>query len=363
VCVFVWWLGGGGRQITLRRQFEAKEYVVLDWAVNCAALSQYYLGQVDYTTSAHCLLCASKVAMGAETVGEEEKQDKISQINRCWIKYALNLLQEPAKARSGATACAVEFGVEITDDARAAIPSEGPRNFVEAKAIFQMGQTHIRSALKILTLDGHVTDHIEVLQDQSRLYQALVPFVDDVDSKCKLHKRRLDMLLSVVTELNPQYFLAVVRQLQFEIAETYHEMMSLKRTKYSDSNPPDSHATAKINKLGMQCIRWFTAFQDSTRENVSKEIPKDLEDTVERPFLVAKFTSARIYSQLLVSDPSQYADNMKKCEEGYSWCVKYVDDHPNCKCFQEEYPLCKEMAAMLPAKVARELHALKTNLL
>ena len=36
-----------------------------------------------------------------------------------------------------------------------------------------------------------------------------------------MHKRRIDLLEAVVKQLNPQYFLLVCRQLNFELAEIY----------------------------------------------------------------------------------------------------------------------------------------------
>jgi len=36
-----------------------------------------------------------------------------------------------------------------------------------------------------------------------------------------MHKRRIDMLLALVKDLNPQYFLAVCRQLDYELGEAY----------------------------------------------------------------------------------------------------------------------------------------------
>jgi hypothetical protein len=43
-------------QVTLRRQYEAKEYNALEWAVNCAALSQ-----VSYTTARPCCPCSTSL--------------------------------------------------------------------------------------------------------------------------------------------------------------------------------------------------------------------------------------------------------------------------------------------------------------
>ena len=37
----------------------------------------------------------------------------------------------------------------------------------------------------------------------------------------KMHKRRIDMLGALVSQLNPQYYLLVCRQLDFELAEAY----------------------------------------------------------------------------------------------------------------------------------------------
>lgn len=51
---------------------------------------------------------------------------------------------------------------------------------VQAKEYFQM--------------DGYVTDHIEILQDHSALFRTLAFFEEDVEPRCKMHKRRIDML-------------------------------------------------------------------------------------------------------------------------------------------------------------------------
>lgn len=40
---------------TLRRQLETDQYDPVDWALNCATLSQYYITQPNYILSRHCL--------------------------------------------------------------------------------------------------------------------------------------------------------------------------------------------------------------------------------------------------------------------------------------------------------------------
>lgn len=48
-------------------------------------------------------------------------------------------------------------------------------------------------------MDGYVTDHIEILQDHSALFRALAFFEEDLERRCKMHKRRVDMLEPICT--------------------------------------------------------------------------------------------------------------------------------------------------------------------
>jgi len=47
--------GGMYCHTTLRRQLETEQYDPVDWAVNCATLSQYYITQGNYMLARHCL--------------------------------------------------------------------------------------------------------------------------------------------------------------------------------------------------------------------------------------------------------------------------------------------------------------------
>lgn len=39
-----------------------------------------------------------------------------------------------------------------------------------------------------------MTDHVEILQDHSALFRTLTFFEEDLEARCKMHKRRIDML-------------------------------------------------------------------------------------------------------------------------------------------------------------------------
>uniref|UniRef100_F7AHV0 KIF-binding protein n=2 Tax=Ciona intestinalis TaxID=7719 RepID=F7AHV0_CIOIN len=171
--------------------------------------------------------------------------------------------------------CESRFPLEVTL-IEEKCPHDYCVNFNQAKKVFQFGKDRATESLKHFVLDGFVTDHIELNQDISRLYQHVSFFEPNYDVRCKMYKRRLDMLIKIVGEINPQYYLAFTRQLQFEIGETYSDMMDMKVAILSSSGqPPNQHSVKKINLLCYSSIKilWFVPrYTEITREEVSGKI-------------------------------------------------------------------------------------------
>lgn len=243
----------------------------------------------------------------------------------------------------------------------AIVPTALPTDFATAKVAYLAGAEWVVRSKAFFTLEDHVTDYVTTLQDHSCLYKRLAFFAEAPDDKCKLHKRRVDMLAGIEKELNPQYFLQVCRQLQYELAETVQEMAYQKRSKFSDANPPDAHAHKKINKLTMQAIRWYQSFVDSCRDLKTNEVPEQLEDTVVRPFLRAKFQQADLWRRVLVGSAADYVANSQRSIALYNECIAYCavekNSDPNYHQFAEELALAKEMVQMIPIKMRKELDA------
>lgn len=91
---------------TLRRQVEAKTYEPIDFALNSATLSQYFIGQNMFKQARHHLAAATLVMSEYEAnmltppnLTEEQKADiketfkhRYADVARCWAKYGLALL-------------------------------------------------------------------------------------------------------------------------------------------------------------------------------------------------------------------------------------------------------------------------------
>ncbi|XP_060557605.1 KIF-binding protein-like [Ruditapes philippinarum] len=85
---------------TLQRQLDSSDLDSLDWSLQAATLSQYYMTEREFTMSRHCLASAEVIFAQAESNDlncPDEIKEKVNQaradIDRCWIKYGLGLLE------------------------------------------------------------------------------------------------------------------------------------------------------------------------------------------------------------------------------------------------------------------------------
>lgn len=382
---------------TLQRQLEFNNFAPLEWAVNAATLSQYYITKSCYMEGRHCLAAASvvvglagevpSVAAAKESEAESEKREKLCQrkaeIARCWIKYCLNLINDAKKMlednigeldadrqaemkvrrrqeeeeKEKGRKTVVLFGSSDTSDSILSMEEKVscayPLDFNEARAIFLVGQNYVNEAKEYFQIDGHATDHIEVVQDHSALFKALAFFEDDYERCCKMHKRRIDMLEPICKDLNPQYYLLISRQLQFEVAETYYEMMDLKIAVADKQEELEAHTIRKINHLTTSSIKYYELFLDSLK-TPDKKFPDKLEEDVLRPAIVAKFRIARLYSRIITADSNKQIENISQSLEYYRFVVDYCTRNQDAKkAVETELELSEEMASLLPLRLER----------
>ncbi|KAF1392973.1 hypothetical protein PFLUV_G00033580 [Perca fluviatilis] len=385
---------------TLQRQLQLNQYSPMEWALNAATLSQYYITKGRYMEGRHCLSAATVIsglagevpseaaAQESETESERREQlmQKRAEIARCWIKYCLNVLQDSKKLLEDSIGeldtdrqeelkrarrreeeeeekgrkSALLFGSEDTFDSIASLEEKVrcllPLDFAEARAVFLVGQNYVTQAKEYFQMDGYVTDHIEILQDHSALFRALAFFEEDLERRCKMHKRRVDMLEPICNDLNSRYYLMIRRQMMFELAEIYNEMMDLKLTlanRQADTQSLDNHTIKKFNHLCSASAKYFQMFLDSLCSPEGK-IPEHLEEEVLRPALVARFRLARLHSRLISSSVSVQLENLDKSLENYNYVVQYCEAHPEAKAAVEtELELSTEMVGLLPLKINR----------
>ena len=355
---------------TLGRQILSKQYDAIEWSLNCATLSQYYLNTDNYRQARHCLASSEHVLMEYISKGDQKDDEMLEKIQqtkadvaRCWIKYCIALLKysQQLKEEDGAQnilkAREDDFKPFVGLDVlaiEAEVPYSPIDNFDSARSLFLFGQKCVESAKHFFTLEWHATDNVSVVQDHSQLFKHLIFFEPALDRKCRMYKRRIDMLEDVLKELNPQHYLVLMRQLFFEVGIICSEMADCKITLVSDSEKPTPHAVLKINKLIGQSLKHFDSFINSFQDH-SGRLPVKFDKENLRSILSAKFWIARLHSKLIVVNPQAQVENTKKSLENYQWIVTYHKANPDDveACFAEELKMCQEMVDLLPHKLTK----------
>ena len=403
--------------VTLQRQLDAPDLNPLDWSLHAATLSQYYMTERKFTMSRHCLASAQVMFAQAEVSDEvnssDDTKEKLQQaradILRCWVKYGLGLLENsreamvneayetelktPAETGNEKTSageksehassvnenepsmssqqCAQNkeksiserkpgkgeerFNLEVTSHEEK-ISDSTLNNFDEAREVFLLIKKWIEEAKAFYKIDLHCTDYIAIIQDQSLSFKLLTFFELDFERQCKMHKKRIDMLVELLNELNPQHYLLVCRQLIYEIADTYSTLMDLKFSILEASGTdvrPTAHQVKKINALVQESIKYYQQYLDTLKDN-KPVYPDEFPENDVRPGLVAMFCMGRQYSKFIVGDVQSKLLNIKKSKDCYQFVVDYCKKNPSAACLVEsELELCKELVELLPAKMEK----------
>ena len=371
---------------TLKRQLESGQYDAIGWSLHCATLSQYYISNNHFAQARHCLASVDHVLakwkdanqdkMAADEQLKEKYDQTIADVCCCWIKYCISILTvavshkkltteeetetAPDNSTNGKTKMEdlVEFQVEkqvekfqqlSVDDLEARIAVDPPTNFEQARSYFLFAQEKVEHAKSFFVLDSYASNYAAIVQDHSSLFRLLASFEQEVDRKCKMQKRRIDMLGDIDNQLNPQHYLVVCRQLSFELGEAYYELAELKMT-ILEKIPPTRQSISKINRLLQSSSSNFHKFVESFS---AKEIEYDVPEDYLYSFVMARLWEARIFTRFVSSGNEEEKANIRKALSLYQWIVKFTDKHEAIKPqIQSELDICCEMIELLPNKIA-----------
>ena len=240
-------------------------------------LSQHYLANEDYITTKRHLIASSVMLdryesemLDSKEISNEIQDDRAEMLKRtradvarAWGKYSLLLLQRSMdmdiekkeledqiidiENEEKPKSLNVDFPSIENDPVLNEIPEKYATNFEEARAIFLPGQRFLNAAKNdYYKFEEHCVDYVEIQRDLSHMHKILVYFEPDLSRKFKIQKRRIDLLEPTYKELSVKLFTLLVRQLIYEVAETYSAMMDLKLDQLNSITPAN---VKKINGL------------------------------------------------------------------------------------------------------------------
>ncbi|XP_032687373.1 KIF-binding protein-like [Odontomachus brunneus] len=387
---------------TLSMQLNQEDVDYIDWALNAATLSQYFIGHDNFPQARYHLAAASHILQkhqdALEAKGPEETSESIAaeyetyhhrsaDVARCWAKYGITLLsaskerllkkveQEDEPLSSDLSSTATESMrstmelmrfVDIEPELEVIacqVTDQYLLDFEDARPVFLNVQKWLDEAKTYYTLDSHASDYARIIQDVSQVYRYLSFYELHEDRQAKMHKRRIDVLETVIGELNPQYYRAICREIWTELGETYSEILNIKIDRLQASNEkPTIHMITKINHLTKSSINHFRSYLDSLETGKSDDgVPRYSDDLLYQA-LYTHFHIARLYNKIITSDLQLRMENTQKSLEAYQSVVNYCDKHPEKTEELEKHEfvnLSREFISLLPLT----LHRLKQQII
>uniref|UniRef100_A0A0A9W887 KIF-binding protein n=2 Tax=Lygus hesperus TaxID=30085 RepID=A0A0A9W887_LYGHE len=366
---------------TLERQVERDHnFGRIEWAVNAATLSQYLAEKYAFKEARHHLAAAQHFMRIEEKALSEISQEseefvtlkenwdrRNSDVARCWVKYCLLLLCTSRERLMGTSnedhgdpppvppkdLVGLSFPTLDLKDEEKLVTADYVLVYDDAKQVFLFGQKCCNVALEYNTLDGHVTDHVNICEDLSGLYRLLAFYEENDDSQCKMHKRRLDLLSKVVVSLNPQYYLDLCRSLWMELGTICLAMAEIKLMKINATKNPESKAVMKCNSILRDGVDYIEKYIHSYDDKQKQGPPDRYPENVEKDIISAHLLVANMYMKFPTADRVKHLYYNSKSLDVYKAVVSYCKRNKEFKDMEDELRLAEEMTLLLPAKIAR----------
>lgn len=227
----------------------------------------------------------------------------------------------------------------------------------DARPVFITTQKWLELAKEYYTSESEASEYAKIVQDHALLYKNLSFFECDPSNQAKMHKRRADLLESLLQLLNPTYYLSICREVFYELGLTYSNMLDIKLDALNASMktaPPNPHALKKVNELSKKSIGKFHAYIETYCEPNSDELKTNLthEDIV--PVAYAYFQIGRLWYKLITPDKAMQVINLNESLKSYQKFVDICEEHKTVGDeMKGEIGVSKEMASLLPMKIQK----------
>ncbi|XP_076626065.1 KIF-binding protein [Colletes latitarsis] len=385
--------------LTLRRQLGhnaiAEDLDYIEWVLNTATLSQYFIVNNNFPLAKHNLAAASyilelyKYILNAKVIcngySEESEAEmenfkhRSADVARCWAKYGIALLSFSKQRLLKETETEQEnchldnkesSKPKIIEDLKFDILEKKIEpiarqvtdkcllDFDDARLTFLNVKKWLKVAQLYYTLEDHASDHVSIVQDISEAYRYLAFFEEHEDRQVKMHKKRINVLENVIKELNPRYYKKACMQIWIELGETYSHIIDIKFDRLQSLDEKQTQISIKkINRLVKNSIKNFQSFIDSLGIRTSDSEIRQFPDDVLRPALMAYIHVGRLYTKILLKDDSTRQARLNCIQSSYNaykFVIDYCEKYPDAAdVIRVELKLCKELINLQPIQIRK----------
>uniref|UniRef100_A0A1A9WKD6 KIF-binding protein n=1 Tax=Glossina brevipalpis TaxID=37001 RepID=A0A1A9WKD6_9MUSC len=366
---------------TLKRQYSAQSYEPIDFALNSATLSQYFIGQNMFKEARHHLAASTlimaeyenKISHTDNTISEQEYQDlqetfkhRYADVARCWSKYGLALLAASKERlfNDDDEKLITDTKNLRIDSNRYCFPTNMPLEnyesriscdycltFDDAKEVYHFVIKWLDHAKEYYKPDTEASEYAKIIKDFAELYENMAFFEEDPINQSKMQKRRAKYYEELLELLNPSFYLSICRECWYGAGLAYCAILDIKLDCFKSTVSPNPQELHKINQVCQQAIKHFENFIQSYTEK-DGTIKANIDVDEQKTWLYAHFHLGRLHYKMITPDQKVQLENLSNSLKYYKTftneCVKLAEAS---KSLQAEIGVCREMVNLLPIKM------------
>lgn len=376
---------------TLRRQLESKSYDAIDFALNTATLSQYYIGKERFKEARHHLAAATVIMSEHEAnmfkpeMSEQQRADhketfkhRYADVARCWAKYGLHLLglskerlmhDDEEEDEAAKLAKAAEQLKVIEDDYRfedlnltaleSRISCDYCLTFDDAKLVFHFVNEWLDVAKDYYKADTEATEYARIMQDYAEAYEHIAFFEENPENQAKMQKRRAKYLEDILELLDPVHYLKICRECWYVAGQAHAAILDVRLDSIKAKKSPQPDDVKKVNQCCMKAIKHFESYMKSYLVTPTSGAPissgqwrSNIEEEELRLMLYAHFHTGRLYYKLISTNPHQQLEQLIQCQSYYKRFSDACEQHKEAAGpLHGEMGVVREMLELLPLKI------------
>ncbi|KAL9924711.1 KIF-binding protein [Glossina fuscipes] len=369
--------------MTLKRQYSAQNYEPIDFALNSATLSQYFIGQNMFKEARHHLAAAtliiaeyeSKISHTDNSISEQEFQDlqetfkhRYADVARCWSKYGLSLLASSKERlfNDDDEKLVTDAKNLQIDSNRYCFPPDMPLEnyesriscdycltFDDAKEVYHFVIKWLDQAKEYYKPDTEASEYAKIIKDFADLYEQMAFFEEDPSNQSKMQKRRAKYYEELLELLNPSFYLNICRECWYGAGLSYCAILDIKLDCFKSTASPNPQELHKINQVCQNAIKHFKSFIQSYTEK-DGSIKANIDVDEQKTWLYSHFHLGRLHYKMITPDQKLQLENLSNSLKYYKAfteeCVKLAEAS---KSLQAEIGVCREMVNLLPIKMSK----------
>ncbi|EDW04244.1 KIF-binding protein [Drosophila grimshawi] len=369
---------------TLHRQIKYKCYEAIDFALNTATLSQYYIGQERFKEARHLLAAATLIMAEHEAnmlqpqMSQQQQADvaetfkhRYADVARCWAKYGLLLLQsskerlmrddeeeEEHLAQATKQLKLVEEDYRFLDLDLAAcenrISCDYCLTFDDAKLVFHFVSEWLDVAKDYYKAESEATEYARIMQDYAEAYDHIAFFEELPENQAKMQKRRAKYLEDLLELLDHGHYLKICRECWYVAGTAHAAILDIRLDAIKAQSSPTPADVKRVNQSCWKAIKHFECFVKSylVQPDAGDLWRPNMDVGELRTMLYAHFHIGRLYYKLISSHPQQQLEQLNQSLLYYKRFSESCVEHKEAaERLHGEIGVVREMLELLPYKI------------